>query len=164
MPQLIKDGKLIENNWVQITPEMDGVPAEGDIIVALPYWQENKQALLARSGQVAVWLEPGEETADLADDLDKLPMIAVNFPVFSDGRGYSYARELRTRYNYQGEVRAIGDVLQDQLFYMWRCGFDAFDIRADRDAEEALNGLKVFTVTYQADTHDPRPIYRRQPA
>lgn len=164
MAQLIKDGVLCENNWLRVTPECDGIAASGDIIVSLTCWQEQKQALLDRSGQVAVYLQPGEETAELAADLDKLPMIAIHFPSFADGRGYSYARELRTRYGYEGEIRAIGDVLQDQLFYMWRCGFNAFDIRADRDAAEALKGLQVFTITYQADTHDPRPIYRRESA
>jgi uncharacterized protein (DUF934 family) len=164
MAQLIKDGALAEDTWVRVTPDSDGIPANGDIIVSLTCWQEQKSALKDHNGRVAVCLEPGQEPAELADDLAALPMIAIHFPTFADGRGYSYARELRTRYGYQGEIRAVGDVLQDQLFYLWRCGFNAFDIRADRDAAEALKGLKDFTVTYQADARDPRPIYRRQPA
>jgi len=76
-------------------------------------------------------------------------------------RGYSYARELRTRYKFQGEIRATGDVLRDQLFYLQRCGFNAFEVRADRSIEEAIAGLQDFTVTYQGDVTDPRPIYRR---
>ena len=161
MAQLIKDGALTDNTWLRVTPEDDGIPANGDIIVSLSCWQEQKEALKNRAGKVAVCLEPGQEPAEIAADLADLPMVAINFPVFADGRGYSYARELRTRYGYQGEIRAIGDVLQDQLFYMWRCGFNAFDIRADRDAAEALKGLNDFTVTYQGDARDPRPIYRR---
>jgi uncharacterized protein (DUF934 family) len=162
MTQLIKDGALTENTWTRVPPD-EAIPDRGDVIVSLACWQAQKDALKNRADQVAVYLEPGEEPADIADDLADLPMIAIHFPSFVDGRGYSYARELRTRFGYQGEIRAIGDVLQDQLFYMWRCGFNAFDIRADRDAAEALKGLKDFTVTYQADALDPRPIYRRQP-
>ncbi len=108
-----------------------------------------------------MWLAPGEEPKDLEDDLGALPLVAIHFPAFKDGRGYSYARELRTRYNFKGEVRATGDVLRDQLFYMTRCGFNAFEVREDRSIEEALQGLKDFSVTYQGDVNEPRPLYRR---
>lgn len=163
--QLIKDGAIIDNQWQLLSTEhiqQSGFPAAGKIIVPLRHWQADKEALLAR-GDVAVWLDAGEEPEAVAGDLGSLPLIAINFPVFRDGRGYSYARELRTRYDYQGEVRAIGDVLQDQLFYMWRCGFNAFDVRADKNLEQALAGLTVFSVTYQGDVHTPKPIYRRRP-
>ena len=165
MAKLIKDGAIVDNEWTLLTQQQvdeSGVPATGAVIVPLAVWLADKAALQARK-DVAVWLDAGEEPEALADDLAALPMIAINFPVFRDGRGYSYARELRQRFNYQGEIRAIGDVLQDQLFYMWRCGFNAYDVRADRDLEEALRGLNVFTVTYQGDVHTPEPIYRRRP-
>ena len=98
----------------------------------------------------------------IADDLQQFQVIALNFPVFSDGRNYSNARLLRDRYQYQGEVRAIGDVLRDQLFFMQRCGFDAFALRADRNADEALESLKDFSNTYQAATDQPLPLFRRR--
>ena len=162
MGKLIIDGAIVDNQWQRLETDAleNGVPAQGKIIVPLAYWQENRDTLIAR-GDVAVWLAPGEEPKDLEDDLTSLPLVAIHFPAFKDGRGYSYARELRTRYNFEGEVRATGDVLRDQLFYMTRCGFNAFEIRADRSIEEALHGLKDFSVTYQADVNDPRPIYRR---
>ncbi|MBD3644650.1 MAG: DUF934 domain-containing protein [Alcanivorax sp.] len=162
MGKVIIDGAIVDNQWQRLEADAleNGVPAQGKIIVPLAYWQENRDALIAR-GDVAVWLAPGEEPKDLEDDLTSLPLVAIHFPAFKDGRGYSYARELRTRYNFEGEVRATGDVLRDQLFYMTRCGFNAFEIRADRSIEEALHGLKDFSVTYQADVNDPRPIYRR---
>jgi uncharacterized protein (DUF934 family) len=162
MGKVIIDGAIVDNQWQRLEADAleNGVPAQGKIIVPLAYWQENRDALIAR-GDVAVWLAPGEEPKDLEDDLTSLPLVAIHFPAFKDGRGYSYARELRTRYNFKGEVRATGDVLRDQLFYMTRCGFNAFEIRADRSIEEALHGLKDFSVTYQADVNDPRPIYRR---
>ncbi|MFT0137553.1 DUF934 domain-containing protein [Alcanivoracaceae bacterium MT1] len=167
MAKVIVNGEIVENTWRRLTSEeleQQDVPAEGAVIVPLAYWLAHRDALLERAAPVGVCLEPGEEPADLAADLPALPLVAVNFPAFKDGRGYSYARELRTRYGFEGEVRAVGDVLQDQLFYMHRVGFNAFEVRADRDIEEALNGLRPFSVTYQGDVHDDRPIYRRQSA
>ena len=163
MARIIKDHQIVDDAWQQLAAEADlnQVPATGAVMVPLSLWQTHRDALLERQDPVAVWLEAGEEPAPLADDLAQLPMIAIHFPVYRDGRGYSYARELRTRYGYQGEIRAIGDVLQDQLAYMWRCGFDAFAVREDKDIEEALQGLKGFTVHYQGDARDPRPIYAR---
>ena len=161
MGKVIIDGAIVDNQWQRLEGDtLEGELPTGNIIVPLAYWQENREALIAR-GDVAVWLAPGEEPKDLEDDLAALPLVAIHFPAFKDGRGYSYARELRTRYKFDGEVRATGDVLRDQLFYMTRCGFNAFEVRADRNIEEALQGLKDFSVTYQADVNDPRPIYRR---
>ena len=164
MPQLIKDGAIVDNEWLRLDADQvaEGIPADGKVIVPLASWQDYKSDLKAR-GNVGVWLQAGEEPEALVGDLDSLPLVAINFPVFRDGRGYSYARELRQRHGYQGEIRAIGDVLQDQLFYMWRCGFNAYEVRADRDLEEALKGLQTFSVTYQGDVHVPEPIYRRRP-
>jgi len=162
MGKVIIDGAIVDNQWQRLEADAleNGVPAQGKIIVPLAYWQANRDALLSR-GDVAVWLAPGEAPKDLEDDLGALPLVAIHFPAFKDGRGYSYARELRTRYNFKGEVRATGDVLRDQLFYMTRCGFNAFEVREDRSIEEALQGLKDFSVTYQGDVNEPRPLYRR---
>lgn len=104
---------------------------------------------LARDGGTGVWLDADEEAEEIGEDVAKFQVIALNFPAFTDGRNYSNARLLRDRYGFKGELRAIGDVLRDQLFYMHRCGFDAFAIRADKDPYEALEGLKDFSVTYQ---------------
>ena len=100
----------------------------------------------------------------IADDLAHFAVIGVNFPKFADGRGYSSARLLRERYGYRGEIRAIGDVLQDQLFYMKRCGIDAFAVREDKDIEAALAGLNVFSDAYQAAVDQPQPLFRRRTA
>lgn len=161
MGKVIIDGAIVDNQWQRLEGEaLEAELPSGKIIVPLAYWQANRDALLSR-GDVAVWLAPGEEPKDLEDDLGALPLVAIHFPAFKDGRGYSYARELRTRYNFKGEVRATGDVLRDQLFYMTRCGFNAFEVREDRSIEEALQGLKDFSVTYQGDVNEPRPLYRR---
>jgi uncharacterized protein (DUF934 family) len=88
----------------------------------------------------------------------------VDFPVFRDGRGYSIGRLVRERYGYKGEIRAIGDVLRDQLTFMFRCGFDAYAVRADKDLHDALKAFDEFTVQYQGAVDNPSPLFRRREA
>ena len=109
-------------------------------------------------------LGPADDPSALAPDVASLPVIAIDFPTFADGRGYSIARLLRERDGYRGELRAVGDVLRDQLYLMAECGFDAFEIRADRDAADALAGLRDFDGVYAATTRTPQPWFRRRAA
>jgi len=164
MQRLIKNGEVINDSWHLLDKDatLDGLPNSDSIIVPLALWLEHSHALKARDGGLGVWLDSDEEVESIADDLSQFQVVALNFPVFSDGRNYSNARLLRDRYQYQGEVRAIGDVLRDQLFFMQRCGFDAFALRADRNAEEALESLKDFSNCYQAATDQPLPLFRRR--
>ena len=164
MQQLIKGDALIKETWHLLPAEttLEGLSNSDDLIVPLNLWLDHAHALKARDGGLGVWLNSDEEVEAIADDLEHFQVIALNFPVFSDGRSYSNARLLRDRYGYEGEVRAIGDVLRDQLFLMKRCGFDAFVIREDRNAEEALESLKDFSEVYQAATDQPLPLFRRR--
>lgn len=164
MQRIIKGNQVVDENWhlLPAGASLDGLSNCDDIIVPLSLWVEHAHALKARDGGLGVWLDSHEEIEEIADDLTHFQVIALNFPVFSDGRHYSTARLLRDRYGYQGEVRAIGDVLRDQLFFMKRCGFDAFALREDRDAEEALESLRDFSETYQAATDQPLPLFRRR--
>lgn len=165
MQKIIKDAQVIEDNWQLINTEeltLDHIPSAQNIIVPLLFWQENKTALKSRQGAVGVWLTVEEQVERLADDLTLLPLIALDFPAFTDGRHYSSARILRDRYKYQGEIRAIGEVLKDQLFAMQRCGFNAFAIKQDKDIEIALQGLQDFTEYYQGATVEPLPLFRRR--
>ncbi|UZE97888.1 DUF934 domain-containing protein [Alkalimarinus alittae] len=161
MPKLIKDNQIIDDNWIVVDADFEGALPEQPAIVPLSYWNQNKASLSARS-DIGVWLDSHEEPSHIASDLDSIPVVAINFPKFADGRGYSYARLLRERFNYKGEIRAVGDVLQDQLFYMKRCGFNAFAVRADRDIEVALTGLNVFSNSYQAACDRNTPLFRRR--
>jgi uncharacterized protein (DUF934 family) len=111
-----------------------------------------------------VWLAPDQDPAVLGDKLSVLALIAVDFPAFADGRGYSIARLLRERLGFEGELRAVGDVLRDQLSYMAQVGFDAFAVRADRDAAQALDGLDDFSEQYQATVLQPVPLLKRRVA
>ncbi len=164
MQQLIKGDALVKETWHLLPAEttLEGLSNSDDLIVPLDLWLEHSHALKARDGGLGVWLNSDEEVEAIADDLEHFQVVALNFPVFSDGRSYSNARLLRDRYGYKGEVRAIGDVLRDQLFLMKRCGFDAYVIREDRNAEEALQSLKDFSEVYQAATDQPQPLFRRR--
>ncbi len=138
----------------------------GKILVPLTVWQVRKDELAARAdrGEVGIWLESFELLEDLHKslaDINSVPVIAIHFPRFVDGRGFSMAKLLRTRYGYRNELRAIGDVLRDQLYFMHRCGFDAFSIRADRSAEDALASLRDFSDPYQGAVDNPLPVWRR---
>lgn len=135
-------------------------------------WQAAAGKLLARgAGRLGVWLDSDEDPAQIADSLEALSLIAVNFPQFTDGRGYSTARLLRERYGWTGELRAIGDIQRDQLFYLSRCGFDAFllndglDVPQEdllRSAQTALSALHDFSEGYQTSVERPQPLFRRR--
>lgn len=164
MQRVIKDGQIVDDNWhlVPALTTIDQISTTGDLIVSLPMWQEHKSLLNNREGKTAVWLAVDEEIEELSNDLPVLPLIALDFPIFTNGRHYSSARILRERYNYQGEIRAIGDVLKDQLFAMQRCGFNVFAVRADKNIEIAILGLQDFSMVYQGASDDPLPLFRRR--
>ena len=109
-----------------------------------------------------MWLDAEEEIESIVDSLDAFQVIALNFPAFTDGRHSSSAYLLRTRYGFKGELRAIGDVLRDQLWALKRCGFDAFALREDKDAEDALKAFEEFSEVYQASADQPQPLFRRR--
>lgn len=165
MQRIIKNGQVIDESWHLLAKDssLDGLSNTDDLIVPLSLWREHAYALKARDGGLGVWLESDEAVEEIAGDLAHFQVIALNFPVFTDGRHYSSARLLRERYGYKGEVRAIGDVLRDQLFYLQRCGFDAFAIRPDRDPAEALQSLQDFSESYQAAVGQ-LPLFRRRQA
>lgn len=169
MPRIIKNSQVIDDDW-QLLKLDDGQTAEsltlpvGNIIVPVSVWLERRTEILSRKSRPGVWLDSHEDVESIASDLEHFAVVGVNFPKFTDGRGYSTARLLRERYAYRGEIRAIGDVLQDQLYYMKRCGIDAFALREDKDIEAALSGLRVFSETYQAAVDQPQPLFRRRTA
>lgn len=115
-----------------------------------------------RAGVKAIWISPNDDFESSTDWLDQMELIAVDFPSFRDGRGYSIAYLLRTRYGWKGELRAIGDVLRDQLNYMRRCGFDVFVLRPDKDIQSALKSFNHYSVQYQGGVDEPLPLFRRR--
>jgi uncharacterized protein (DUF934 family) len=164
-PQIIKGHEVINDDWTVLrlvegdAPEAVEVPA-GRVIVPSTVWLAQREALSVRP-ELGIWLASDQLATSIQDDLAKFAVIAIDFPKFSDGRGYSIAFNLRKRLGYTGELRAIGDVLRDQLFQMQRCGFDAYATRQDRNIHDALKGLTVFSETYQAAVDQPLPLFRR---
>jgi len=128
--------------------------------VTLSEWLENKDKL---NGQILQLTLNSDETANLiGEDCNAFARICIDFPKFADGRGYSAARLLREKYNYTGDIRAIGDVLIDQVFFMKRCGFTSFALREDQVLEDAIAAFSTFTSPYQNDANDQRPLFRRR--
>jgi uncharacterized protein (DUF934 family) len=163
MAQIIKHGAVIQDNWQLLEQGSIGaLPFSGDVIVPLDLWTSERDTLSFRLGRIGVWLEAGADPAAIAPDLARFDLIAVRFANFTDGRGYSLARLLRERHGYRGELRAIGDVLRDQLYYLSRCGFDAFTLRADQNPEQAPSAFDDFSEAYQASVERPEPLFRRR--
>ena len=168
MATLIKNRRIIADSWRLLELGTDRalpeVPATGDVIVPLAAWQARREALLLRTGRTGVWLDGNEAPEAIAGDVERFAVIAVNFPKASDGRGYSSARLLRERYRFAAELRAIGDVQRDQLLFLERCGFDAYALRDDQDAEDALRAFADFSEAYQTSATQPVPLFRRRTA
>ena len=143
-------------------PEILQVVPGKNFIVPLQFWKLYQEELEEYDGGIAVWLDSDEQAGQISGALDSLPLIALNFPVFSDGRSYTNARELRQKYDYSGEIRAIGDVLRDQLYYMAQCGFDSFEIRYDQDEDLCLEAFNDFKTGYQSTITEPTPLFRRR--
>jgi uncharacterized protein (DUF934 family) len=168
MSNLIKNGALVADSWQIValaegeTPETVALPG-GDLIVPLAVWSARQEELNGRD-RLGLLLEPSDDPATIAGDVQRFAVIAVRFPKFVDGRGYSTATLLRTRYGFTGELRAVGDVLIDQLFFYQRCGFDAFALRDDKSVDSALVRLTPFPDRYQTSVDTPQPLFRRRAA
>jgi uncharacterized protein (DUF934 family) len=171
-PERILAGKVVLFKLTgeqTVTPEQIAgteIPATGKIIVPLSVFIAKKDALASRmdTGLQGIWLDTHETLESLISavgDINQLPIIAVHVERFADGRIFSLGALLRTRYGYKNELRAFGDVLRDQLYFLKRSGFTSFQIRADRSAADALASLKDFTTPYQGAVDEPQPIFKR---
>lgn len=160
--QLIRVDGRVENRWQSVADDA-ALPA-GPILVSARRWLAEREALIGRGGDIAVSLAPTFEPATIAGDLHRFGMVAVEFPKFADGRGYSIARLLRERHGYAGELRAVGDVGKDQLFLLRRVGFDSFLLPEGRDPDEALKAFADFPEVYQGAADQPLPLFRRRAA
>lgn len=163
MDKYIRDQRIETDEWTPFTGLEDpaSLPA-GDIYVPLDEWLKVRDVLLTRNSRLGVALRNTDDPAVLADDLERLDLIVLEFPKMGDGRAYTQARLLRERHGFKGEIRATGDVLYDQLFYMKRCGINGFKLRGDQDLEKALQAFDVMSVTYQPACDEELPIWRRR--
>ena len=162
---LIKDQQLSNNYWQLIdegeTVDLSSVADSEHIILPFSRWQENQSTVLGKAN-IGLWLDSHESAEPLASVCHDITLIAINFPVFSDGRGYSYARTLRDYFAYRGEIRAIGDILPDQMYFYQRCGFNSFLLRSDVNPETAINCLNDFSISYQAGSDQSTPIFHQR--
>jgi uncharacterized protein (DUF934 family) len=145
---LIKANELVADEFAHVADGAE-LPAHGPVLIGLERWQAEREALLARGTALGVRLRSDQSPELLASDLPRLALVALEFPKFRDGRAYSYARILRERYGYEGEIRAVGDVLMEQLLFMVRTGFDAFEIESEDPLGQFRTALGDFSVWYQ---------------
>ncbi len=161
MHSLINKRAVIAGDpWQRLDGGVGDAPAATDLLVPLHAWFDARGTLLERGGRVGVQLEPGDDPALLADDVDCLSLVAVRFPALTDGRGFSIGRLLRERHGYRGELRATGPLTRDALFYLARCGFDSFELREGEDPVAALSELAAFDAVYQGAADRGAPFDR----
>ncbi|MFV8751932.1 DUF934 domain-containing protein [Nannocystaceae bacterium ST9] len=162
---IIREGRIVEDDATFVSDEA-ALPEAGRVLVSLERAAREREVLAARPAGFGVRVpgdtEPEAIVEALGGSLDRVALIAIVVPKSTDGRHFSLARLLRERFGFRGELRALGDVLPDQLFFMHRCGYTAFDLRADKSLATGLRALEAFTVTYQAAADDPRPLWRRR--
>jgi uncharacterized protein (DUF934 family) len=166
MKVLVRNGAVVADRFVDATGLAE-IPASGAVIVSLEQWRAAQDVLIARRDPVGIRLKSDQHPREIAEDLAHFTVIALDFPVFRDGRAYSYARLLRERYGYAGELRAVGDVLLEQLHFMERVGFDAFEIASDDPVADWRTAAGEFTTWYQATGDGRQPArelrHRAQP-
>jgi uncharacterized protein (DUF934 family) len=158
---LIRENGVVSDPWVFVGDDAE-LPVDGAIIVTLARWLAERDVLRARKTPLGVRLKSDQRPELIAEDVERFDVIALEFPKFTDGRAYSSARLLRERHGYAGELRAVGQVLRDQLQFMHRCGFDAFEIAADDAADKWQRALAEISVWYQAgaDIRTPTSVLR----
>ena len=158
---IIKNGEICQNEWRHLNDD-ETPPPDGGITVSLKRWQAEKAEWLARGTPIGVRLESNNAVEELAKDLGHLHLVVLGFKPFTDGRNFSVARILRERFGFEGEIRAQGEFIRDQIFFLSRVGVNAFEFTSHEAAEQALPALREFTVKYQAAADVAEPLYRRR--
>jgi len=158
MPLLINQQLTENDKWQVIADAEQALPESGAVLLPLSRFLEARES--NSSLELAPLVNGDDDINQILELAGQLSLVAIEIPAFTDGRGFSFARMLR-RQGYQGQIRAIGDVTRDRLAFLTRCGFDAFDIPADRYNDDIADAFKEISVTYQGSSDDPRPIYRR---
>lgn len=157
---VIKDGKLVETDPWRTLEEGEPIPGDAPVILSYEGFRGANGGLSGHNGKLGIQLRSDQPPDLIADEVARFDLIALEFPKLADGRSFSHARMLRQRHGFTGELRAVGDVFRDQIFFMLRCGFDSFAIPEDRDPAGAIAALEDFTVAYQAAADHMAPAYR----
>ncbi|WP_299587342.1 DUF934 domain-containing protein [uncultured Microbulbifer sp.] len=166
--ELILNSEVCPNEWQLLPQQEEGENIEanalpsGKIILPLRQWQAHREALAERSAEVGVWLDSDEGAELIGREAANLPLIAINFPAFADGRGFTAGRMLRERFGFKGELRAVGGFMRDQLTYLQRCGFNAYAFEGDQSLTSLKESLHDFGDSYQSGVDQPLPMFRRR--
>lgn len=163
MPKLIKNGEIGGNSWQRFSDaQSTDTLNEGQWLVPLETYLSVRDNALEPSAEIGILL-PGEvDVVELAKIPKDTPVIAIVFGAFTDGRGFSIARSLREHHDYTGDLRAVGNFMVDQLFYLARCGFSSFEIADDTNPDTIKTLMSSFSVKYQAAIDEPQPLFRRR--
>lgn len=160
--KIIKDGKVCVDEWQLLSEDSAAVKEVADkSILPLSTFLKLSDSLSSTT-HLGVWINNDIDINEVAEKIIHLPLIAIQFPGFMDGRGFSLARLLRDRFNYTGEIRAVGHVIRDQLCYLNRCGFNAFVLDDNINLDKALESLSDFKEAYQTSVDKPSPLFRRR--
>jgi len=159
--QIIHDRRISESQWRHVPDgelaDAQSTKPSGAIIVTLSAWRRRKAEFLRRGEPVGVRLGADDDLDEIVDDLDAIALVALEFGSFTEGRAYTFARKLRQRHGFSGEIRAVGDVSRDRLAFMERCGFNAYELRSDDELQDALSAFAEISDVYQPCA-DARPV------
>jgi uncharacterized protein (DUF934 family) len=152
---ILKHGALQPNEWLTVADDQ-ALPEGKPVVVTLDRWLKERDTLIGRNAPLGLRFKSDQSPVAVSDDLARFGLIVLEFPKFTDGRGYSQARILRQRLGYQGELRATGNVLRDQYLFMDRCGIDSIEIADEAKVGGYLDSLGEFSIWYQPAA-DQRP-------
>ncbi|MDE1146694.1 MAG: DUF934 domain-containing protein [Azospirillaceae bacterium] len=157
---LIESGALVADPWVRLGDD-DALPSSDvPVIVSLARFRKERDTLAGRNGGLGVFLTSDQHPKDIAADLSDFALVALDFPKFRDGRGFTVARELREHLGYRGVIRAVGHTIPDQYLFLVRCGVTQVEIPDGRDVAPWAHALKEIDVAYQVSVAGPLPLAR----
>lgn len=165
MTKIIRNQQIVDDDWTTLAddaPMPTSGPKNVQVILSLERWKAERDAHKTSDTAVGVRIANTVNVTEVWPLLADRPLIAVEFPAFGDGRAYSQARVLRERYGYQGEIRAVGDVLRDQMYEKHRCGINAMVPRSDQDLDACLAAIRDFTEPYQGAADSSMTVFKRR--
>ena len=160
---LVKNGKIVDDAYLRILDDA-AIPEDGAVLVPAARLLADAGEFVQRAGQTGVLWPNDRDVSELAPHLDRLALVALVFPNFKDGRAYSQARILRERHHFRGELRATGQILRDQFLFLYRAGFDAFEVTKPADAAAFAETIARYSVFYQPAGDGRQPAFRRRVA
>lgn len=150
--RIIRNRTIQTDEW-RLSPDLSSdtetASTASPLIVSLARLIEDAETLFDRNADIGIVLKPEDDLSEVEPYLSRLALVAIDFPQFNEGRGYSQARLLRNRYGFKGELRAVGDVSRDRLAFLERCGFNAFVLRPGESLEGALAAFSEISLRYQ---------------